>query len=58
MLELSEGGQRPFALPGGETRGFLEDGDDVILHAHCEREGFARIGFGTCRGVVRPARAT
>ena len=38
--------------PRGETRRFLEDGDEVILRGHCEREGFARIGFGECRGVV------
>jgi fumarylacetoacetase len=39
-------------LPTGEERGFLEDGDEVIFRGHCEREGFARIGFGECRGVV------
>ena len=39
-------------LPTGEERGFLEDGDEVILRGHCEREGFARIGFGECRGIV------
>jgi fumarylacetoacetase len=37
-------------------RRFLEDGDEVILRGYCEREGHARIGFGTCRGVVRPSR--
>ena len=26
--------------------------DEVIFRGHCEREGFARIGFGECRGVV------
>jgi fumarylacetoacetase len=35
-------------------RGFLEDGDEVIMRAYCEREGLARIGFGECRGVVIP----
>ena len=39
-------------LPGGETRRFLEDGDEVILRGRCEREGFASIGFGECRGTV------
>jgi len=24
----------------------------VTLRGHCEREGFARIGFGECRGIV------
>lgn len=44
-------------LPTGERRTFLEDGDEVIIRGYCEREGFRRIGFGECRGVVRAARA-
>jgi fumarylacetoacetase len=52
MLELAWRGTEPIELPTGETRKFLEDGDEVILRAYCEREGHARIGFGECRGVV------
>ena len=52
LLELTWRGTEPIQLPGGETRRFLEDGDEVILRAHCEREGLPRIGFGECRGVV------
>jgi fumarylacetoacetase len=52
LLELTWRGTEPLTLPGGETRRFLEDGDEVIFRGHCEREGFARIGFGECRGVV------
>jgi fumarylacetoacetase len=37
------------------TRGFLEDGDEVIMRAFCERSGYARIGFGECAGTVMPA---
>jgi len=48
-------GAEPVQLPNGETRAFLEDGDEVILRGWCEREGFARIGFGECSGVVQPA---
>jgi fumarylacetoacetase len=55
MLELSEGGKKPLVLPSGETRAFLEDGDEVILRARCERAGCASIGFGEASGVVRPA---
>jgi fumarylacetoacetase len=55
LLEISAGGRRPLALPSGETRRFLEDGDTVIMRAHCRREGFASIGFGGCRGTVAPA---
>ncbi len=52
LLERTWRGSQPLALPGGETRRFLEDGDEVTLRGHCAREGFARIGFGECRGVV------
>ena len=56
LLELSMGGKQPVSLPGGETRSFLQDGDTVILRAHCEKPGARRIGFGDCRGTVLPAR--
>ncbi|HEX8171970.1 MAG TPA: fumarylacetoacetase [Thermoanaerobaculia bacterium] len=56
LLELAWRGTEPLELPSGETRKFLEDGDEVILRAYCEREGTPRIGFGTCRGVVTAAR--
>ena len=54
LLELSVGGKQPVALGDGETRTFLEDGDCVILRAWCERDGYARIGFGESRGTVAP----
>jgi len=54
LLELSRGGKQPIALPNGESRAFLEDGDVVTLRAWCEREGHARIGFGVCSGEVLP----
>ena len=57
LLELTWRGTEPIELPGGETRRFLEDGDEVILRGWCEREGATRIGFGECRGVVLPSRA-
>ena len=56
LLERTWKGTEPLALPTGESRRFLEDGDEVILRGWCEREGFRRIGFGECRGVVAPAR--
>ena len=52
LIERTWRGTEPLALPSGEERRFLEPGDEVILRGHCEREGFARIGFGECRGVV------
>ncbi len=55
MLELSWRGTEPIELPSGETRRFLEDGDEIIMKGYCEREGFRRIGFGECRGRILPA---
>lgn len=55
MLELTQGGKNQVALPSGESRAFLEDGDEVILRARCERAGFAAIGFGDAAGLVKPA---
>ncbi|MBC7802338.1 MAG: fumarylacetoacetase [Candidatus Parcubacteria bacterium] len=57
MLELTQGGKTPIALPGGETRVFLEDGDQVIQRSRCQREGYAAIGFGDASGMIRPAPA-
>jgi fumarylacetoacetase len=56
LLEMTAGGRQPLTLPSGETRRFLEDGDTVIMRAHCQRDGVASIGFGDCRGTVEPAR--
>ena len=56
LLERTWRGTEPFTLPTGETRRFLEDGDEVILRGWCERDGFRRIGFGECRGVIAAAR--
>jgi fumarylacetoacetase len=55
LLEITRRGSMPVKLPSGEERAFLADGDEVILRAYCEREGFARIGFGECRGVILEA---
>ena len=52
LLEISQGGRQPIDLPSGETRSFLEDGDEVTLKAWCEGEGAVRIGFGECVGRV------
>jgi len=52
LLELTWRGRDPLTLPTGETRAFLEDGDEVVMTGWCEAPGRARIGFGECRGVV------
>ncbi|MEK7346166.1 MAG: fumarylacetoacetase [Pseudomonadota bacterium] len=56
LIELTTGGKNPVALPNGEQRTWLEDGDSVVLRGWCEREGAARVGFGECVGTVLPAR--
>ena len=50
-------GKQPITLPTGETRTFLEDGDELELTGRMEAEGFVSIGFGSCRGIVAPAVA-
>ncbi len=55
LLELSAGGKRALALPGGERRTFLEDGDTVTLRAYCAAPGAVRIGLGSVTGTVAPA---
>lgn len=55
LMEISRGGKQPLELPSGETRSFLEDGDEVTLRAWCEADGAARIGFGECVGRVEAA---
>ena len=57
LLEISAGGKSPITLGSGETRSFLEDGDEVTLRAWCEADGAVRIGLGECVGRVTPAPA-
>jgi fumarylacetoacetase len=52
LLEISRGGKQPIQLLNGESRSFLEDGDEVTLKAWCESDGAVRIGFGECVGRV------
>ncbi len=55
LLERTWRGQTPLQLPDGSRRSFLEDGDEVIMRAYCQKPGAPRIGFGECRGVILPA---
>lgn len=56
LLELTVGGKQPLALPSGETRTFLEDGDRVTLRAWCEKPASARIGLGAVSGTIVRSR--
>ena len=54
LLEMKHRGE-PVKLPTGETRTFLEDGDEVTLRGYCVSPGLPRIGFGECTGRILPA---
>jgi fumarylacetoacetase len=55
LLEMKHRAE-PLRLPTGETRVFLEDGDQVTFRAYTQSDGLPRIGFGECTGTVIPAR--
>jgi fumarylacetoacetase len=57
LLEATQRGRAPLQI-GAETRGFLEDGDEVNITAHCRRERFSSIGFGDCKAIVLSANET
>jgi fumarylacetoacetase len=54
MLELTWRGANPLQLPGGETRKWLEDGDDLAITGWCQGDGY-RVGFGEASGRIIPA---
>jgi fumarylacetoacetase len=51
LIELTWRGAEPIALPGGETRGYLEDGDTVVIRGRARR-GALRIGLGEVAGTI------
>ncbi|TWG85978.1 fumarylacetoacetate hydrolase [Cupriavidus gilardii J11] len=56
LLELTRNGAQPLALQGGVTRGFLQDGDEVVMTGWCQGDGY-RVGFGEVAGRIAPAPA-
>ncbi|MEK7414516.1 MAG: fumarylacetoacetase [Planctomycetota bacterium] len=52
LMELGQRGSTPIELPSGERRGFLADGDELILTGYAQRDGCTRIGLGECRGLI------
>lgn len=54
LLELTSGGEEPLSLTGGDSRVWLEDGDELIMTAWCQGPGF-KVGFGTVSGKILPA---
>jgi fumarylacetoacetase len=57
LSEITGRGAHAFALPNGEARIWLEDGDEVIFRARAERDGFVPIGFGEGRARLDAAPA-
>jgi len=55
LLERTWRGSEPLTLPTGEQRAFLADGDEVIMRAYAQRDGYRRVGFGSCVGTIAPA---
>jgi fumarylacetoacetase len=51
MLELTWRGANPLALPNGETRKWLEDGDKLTITGWCQGDGY-RVGFGEVSGRI------
>ncbi|VXB09655.1 Fumarylacetoacetase [Burkholderia sp. 8Y] len=57
LLESTWNGQRPLQLASGQTRTFIQDGDELTLRGWCQGDGY-RVGFGACGGTILPARDT
>lgn len=55
LAELTKLGRAPVSLPNGETRRYLEDGDEVIFRGRARAEGAVSIGLGECRTRIAPA---
>jgi fumarylacetoacetase len=54
LLELTWNTTKPLTLSNGEKRGFLEDGDRVIIKGYCEKDGI-RVGFGQVENTILSA---
>ncbi|MFN2507548.1 MAG: fumarylacetoacetase [Chthoniobacterales bacterium] len=54
MLELTWRGANPLVLPSGETRKWLEDGDELTMTGWAQGDSY-RVGFGEVTGRIVPA---
>ncbi|KAL6708486.1 hypothetical protein ACN47E_002749 [Coniothyrium glycines] len=55
FIEQSSNGKNAITLEGGETRTFLEDGDEITITGVCGSNEEALVGFGECVGRIEPA---
>ena len=54
LIELGWAGRQPLALPDGSSRGWLEDGDEVVITASAVGPDGSRVGFGDAHGQIIP----
>ena len=54
MAEITNDGTLPITLPGGETRTYLQDGDQVTFRATAKADGRVAIGFGSSTVEILP----
>ncbi|MGI9009010.1 MAG: fumarylacetoacetase [Streptosporangiaceae bacterium] len=55
LIELALAGREPLTLPDGTSRGWLEDGDEVVITATAAGPDGSRVGFGDAHGQIMPA---
>jgi fumarylacetoacetase len=53
MLEITWKGTKPFQMPDGPERKFINYHDTVIMRGFCEKDG-VRSGFGEVAAKVLP----
>ncbi|MFQ5571091.1 MAG: fumarylacetoacetase, partial [Rhodothermales bacterium] len=54
LLELTWRGTKKIALPGGQERTFVQDGDCITMTGWAQGDGY-RIGFGEAAAMILPA---
>ena len=57
LIELSWNGERPLTLASGDSRSFLEDGDELAISATAPAADGSRVELGPVTGKVVPAES-
>ena len=57
LAEINRRGSKPLELPSGETRLWLEDGDELAIRGRAVKDGHVAIGFGECAGRIACSNA-
>jgi fumarylacetoacetase len=55
MLELTWKGTKPFEMPNGTERKFINDNDTIIMRGYAEKDG-KRVGFGEAVVRILPSK--